>query len=389
MFFVLKLSKLCNLRCNYCYEYDELGLADRMPLDGLERFFAWLSAHQPAGGWPPMNFVFHGGEPLLLPRCYLEAIVTSQRRHLEPAGIKYGNSLQTNLTRLDDAVLESLMDLNIGLGVSLDVFGGQRVTGRGSDSQDRVLANLQILFDRGFVQRRGVGIISVLHRHNIDRLVAAYDFCSDLGLSYRVLPVFALGDMPARLSALTLSHEDIVAALKRLSRRWIDTDFNIDVFPLKSFLDAAMHSVLGLRARTYDPRKGDWAYIVNTNGDTYSHSEAYMRAGWMGNIFKDPLRIILDSADHEKTLEPRLQRALTCDACRFGEACSRVALVEALPSERAYSPTGHLQCPIALPMIEYFRRELLHDSGIADLIKANLVEAQLAGRVAPAVRSRF
>jgi len=40
MHFVLKLSKLCNLRCTYCYEYDELAVKDRMPREGLEFFIA-------------------------------------------------------------------------------------------------------------------------------------------------------------------------------------------------------------------------------------------------------------------------------------------------------------------------------------------------------------
>jgi len=35
MFFVMKVSKLCNLRCTYCYEYDELANRERMSLDQL------------------------------------------------------------------------------------------------------------------------------------------------------------------------------------------------------------------------------------------------------------------------------------------------------------------------------------------------------------------
>jgi sulfatase maturation enzyme AslB (radical SAM superfamily) len=75
--------------------------------------------------------------------------VEAQRRHLDPAGIAYRNSLQTNLTRLDARTIEMLERLKIGLGVSLDVFGGERVMVSGRDSQDRVLRNLQVLLDSG------------------------------------------------------------------------------------------------------------------------------------------------------------------------------------------------------------------------------------------------
>ena len=382
MFFVLKLSKLCNLRCTYCYEYDELALADRMPIDDLARFFAWLAACQPAGGWPPLHFVFHGGEPLLLPHVYLEGVVEAQRRHLEPAGLRYVNSLQTNLTRLDDGTVELLDRLRIGLGVSLDVFGGQRVSYSGRDSQDRVLANLQKLLESGVASRLGIGIISVLHRRNVDQVVSVYEFCAALGLSYRVLPVFSLAEPPIRMVDLTLEHGEVVTAFQRLGEHWLSEGLAIDVFPLCNYLDAAVHSLLGRPARTYDPASGDWAYIVNTNGDTYSHAEAYSPAGWMGNIFRQPLLEIIRSPAHEKSLIPRLERAQVCRACRFGSVCSRVPLIEALPSERAFAADGSLQCPIALPMIDFFRERLCADTDATALFAG--ARSQVTHVVSPA-----
>lgn len=368
MFFVLKLSKLCNLRCTYCYEYDELHLKDRMSIEDLDRFFAWLAADQPARGWPRLRFVFHGGEPLLLEHSYLEALVTSQRRHLDPVGIRYANSLQTNLTRIDDDTIELLDRLQIGLGVSLDVFGGARVSGSGRDSQDKVLANLQKLLDAGAVERLGIGLITVLHRGNVDRIVSTYEFCATLGLSYRVLPVFSLHDTPARMRGLTLEHGDLVAALQRLADHWLSTGMDIEVLPLANYLEAAIHSIVAKPARTYDPVVGDWAYIVNTNGDAYSHAEAYSPSGWMGNIFKQPMREILRSSAREASLVPRLDRARVCTACRYGRDCSRIPLIESLPSERAYADDGALQCPIALPMIDFFRERLSRDLNVASMI---------------------
>jgi uncharacterized protein len=368
MFFVLKLSKLCNLRCTYCYEYDELHLKDRMAIEDLDRFFAWLATDQPPGGWPPLRFVFHGGEPLLLERSYLEALAASQRRHLESAGLSYANSLQTNLTRFDNDTIDLLDELEIGLGVSLDVFGGERVSGSGRDSQDKVLANLQKLLDSGAADRLGVGLITVLHRGNVDRIVSVYEFCAALQLSYRVLPVFSLHDAPARMRGLTVEHSEVVVALQRLADHWLSTGMDIDVFPLTNYLEAAIYSIVGKPARTYDPVVADWAYIVNTNGDTYSHAEAYSPAGWMGNIFKQPMVEILRSPARQASLAPRLERARVCAACRYGRDCSRIPLIESLPSERAFADDGALQCPIALPMIDFFRDRLSRDPSIASMI---------------------
>jgi uncharacterized protein len=368
MYFVLKLSKLCNLRCTYCYEYDELSLAGRMPIEDLDRFFAWLAEYQPPGGWPLLRFVFHGGEPLLLPHAYLEGVVAAQRRRLDPTGLRYSNSLQTNLTRLDNGTIELLDRLRIGLGVSLDVFGGERVAISGRDSQGRVLGNLQKLLDCGAAARLGVGVISVLHRGNLDRVVSVYEFCSTLGLTCRVLPVFSIAEPPARMAHLALEPEEVVEALRQLAEHWLSTGMAVCVYPLQNYLEAAIHRLLDKPARTYDPASGDWAYIINTNGDAYSNGEAYSPAGWMGNIFRQPLLDILRSPAHAESLAPRLERAQVCSACRHGSFCSRVSLIEALPSERAFSADGRLRCPLALPMIDFFCERLRANPDAARLL---------------------
>lgn len=168
MNFVIKLSKLCNLRCTYCYEYEELANKDRMSLENLDFFFKNLAPYlQQKSVKTPVKFILHGGEPLLLPDSYLQSLRDIQKKYLEPAGIIYQNLLQTNLTKLTDEKLKILQSLNIKLGVSLDVFGDQRVDISGKLSQDKVLDNLQRLLDA----KVPFGAIAVLHALNIDRVL--------------------------------------------------------------------------------------------------------------------------------------------------------------------------------------------------------------------------
>ena len=185
MHFVLKLSKLCNLRCTYCYEYEELALKDRMPLEGLEFFIesvAEFALKQRAVGRSPpeFRFVFHGGEPLLLPDDYLAAVRKYQRKFLDQNEIAYLNALQTNLFHVTRSKIEFLKGMGILLGVSVDVFGEERVTLSGAGSQDRVLDNLQMLNDVGYLNDPGVGAISVLHKGNIAHVERTYDFFNEL-----------------------------------------------------------------------------------------------------------------------------------------------------------------------------------------------------------------
>lgn len=87
MYIVMKLSKMCNLRCTYCYEYDELSNKERMPLDGIEYFFKSLSEYVLSrGNYFPIHLVFHGGEALLLPHEYLRAVCSIAEKYLGANG---------------------------------------------------------------------------------------------------------------------------------------------------------------------------------------------------------------------------------------------------------------------------------------------------------------
>ena len=91
MFFVLKLSKLCNLRCEYCYEYEELAMKDQIPLAKFDMFIRGLAEfhlefYRDRESKTPLTFVFHGGEPFLNKPDYLRLILETLRKHLRPGG---------------------------------------------------------------------------------------------------------------------------------------------------------------------------------------------------------------------------------------------------------------------------------------------------------------
>jgi uncharacterized protein len=361
----MKLSKLCNLRCSYCYEYDELGDPGRMPLDRLDWFFAGLAEHYQAAAWRfKVHFVLHGGEPLLLPERYLRDLVESMRRRLGGAGVPFECSLQTNLTRLEDRTITLLDELKIALGVSIDVYGGQRLTIAGEDSQDRALDNLQRLFDSGAVARLGVGGISVLHRRNVDRAVATFDFFRELGLDYRILPIFSITDPPPRMRELTLTADRVVAAMQQVALALLRTRTSIRVFPLDNYFESAVRHLSGVAAPRYDPRAAEWALIVDTDGDVYNHAEAYLPEGRMGNIFRERFADILASPARAATLALRAGRAESCVECPYFDCCSGIPVIEALPSERSYSLEHRLECTVARPMIA-FMTDLLRDDRAA------------------------
>jgi len=369
MHFVLKLSKLCNLRCTYCYEYDELARKDRMPSDGLEFFVegvADFAEQQRARGLrlSEFRFVLHGGEPLLLPDDYLVALRNYQRKFLDPHKIPYLNILQTNLFRVTKSKIELLKAQGIRLGISVDVFGDERVTLAGSDSQDRVLENLQMLNDVGYLNDPGVGAISVLHRGNMKYAALIYDFFNELRISYRILPLEAgpLEEAPVRFRHLMISNEEKLAVLKKIADRHSRLNKGITVLPLDDYEQSARRFLAHTRVAPYKLPDNEWALIINTNGDAYNAGDGYRSPGYMGNIFRQRLTEIFESEAYARTIAMRRERMMTCERCCFQNACTRIPIAEMGASEREYNPNGTLRCDVAFPLITDYVERLSSNS---------------------------
>jgi len=360
MFLVLKLSKLCNLRCEYCYEYEELAMKDQIPLDRFDVFIRGLAGfhqefYRDRESKTPLTFVFHGGEPFLNKPDYLRSILETLRKHLLPARVPYVVATQTNLTRYRKDILDLFVEHHVTLGVSLDVFGGLRKNISGVDFQDVVLRNLQRLHDDGYLEPLSVGGITVVTSRNIDRVLDVYEFYKKLGMSFRMLPVFNQStERDFRAPGLEVSHAGVLAAYKQVAIAQLRDGMRQSISPLEDYFKAAViASVNGLGGR-YDPWDEEYALIINTNGDTYSDGDTYSAEGLIGNVYERPFLEIYRSERRKKVCEVREARAQACRLCPYDQRCSQMPIAEAKPSERLLDGQGRLICTIARPMIDFY-----------------------------------
>src|SRR3954470_13166336 len=95
-------SKLCNLRCRYCYELPLLGDRTRMGFAQIEQMFANVEAGYRGLGEPvEITFQWHGGEPLLIPPETYRRIFQIQRRVFAGSIHRIRNAIQSNFTVMD------------------------------------------------------------------------------------------------------------------------------------------------------------------------------------------------------------------------------------------------------------------------------------------------
>jgi uncharacterized protein len=285
---VVKASKFCNLRCEYCYEWNSLGDRARISLDNWRRLLGairWyhLALGQRLGEPIEARVIWHGGEPLTLPAAYLDSAMSLQYEVLD--GLRHAILLQTNLYRLPATTLDVLLGHRVRLGVSMDLFGGVRRDRRGRETEEAVVANMDSL------DRRGIryGAITVVARHNHLRLNDVHDFWARRGVGFRVLPLFD-GPTQRPSGRFELSDAELVDSLSGLFEYWIEAGAVVDIAPLSEWLGDVLRKLLGVRRRVYDRRSdGERVFLVETDGELYQTDERGRRDLSLGNVLTQPM----------------------------------------------------------------------------------------------------
>src|SRR5437867_2189268 len=74
-----KGTKYCNLRLHYCYEFPDLGDKSRMRLEPHRLLFENIKRSIAELAVEDINFIWHGGEPLLVPLEFYEQLALIEK----------------------------------------------------------------------------------------------------------------------------------------------------------------------------------------------------------------------------------------------------------------------------------------------------------------------
>ena len=112
---IVKATRLCNLRCTYCHDW-RAGPNQTMNFTIMARMIASALRDKEHD---VVDFIWHGGEPMLLPFSFYEKAMLVQSRFRRPGQVVM-NTIQTNGTRLSEPWARFLRDNQFSVGVSLD-----------------------------------------------------------------------------------------------------------------------------------------------------------------------------------------------------------------------------------------------------------------------------
>ncbi|UXH76373.1 radical SAM/SPASM domain-containing protein [Roseateles amylovorans] len=186
---ILKVTRLCNLRCTYCHDWSDA------PQDHSQFHLILRAVGQALQlGKGTVDFVLHGGEPLMLGRRGMLRLLAIQA-HLAQGGQTVHNHLQTNGTLLDAAWLDVLETFGIRASVSIDgpreVHDRSRPDALGRGTFDRAMHGLELLRSRHLLS----GVLMVVTAEVLARGADA------LHASLQALGLLDVGLIPQRPAA--------------------------------------------------------------------------------------------------------------------------------------------------------------------------------------------
>jgi uncharacterized protein len=340
--FVVKISKYCDLRCGYCYEYNELGDRRRMSMTELRRLFEAAARHARENHHEAASFVWHRGEPFLIPLDIYEEIYRLQQEVFGDS-MPFWNAIQTNLTVLTDRHIACLKEGRLfrGIGISFDVLGEARVDTKGRQRTDTVLANMQALIDNGIP----FGAISVLARGTVRHARDIYAFFDRLGIGSRFLPYY-MSASDAQISGHALAPEEITAALKAIFDAWCASATATPVDPIADYVGYAAAYLAGAPRRHYDKLAEEFVLLVNVDGGVWGVSEAYDARYRYGNVHEQELAPILASPNRQRAARDASERMRThCVGCPYFGHCPGFFVGDATPEQqRQLASAG---CPVS------------------------------------------
>jgi uncharacterized protein len=361
---VVFTSKLCNLRCKYCYELPLLSDKTRITLEQLEVALDNFNAFFRTVEHPTViRFCWHGGEPMLIEPEYYWKAFELQRKVFAGSPHRITNNLQTNLTVLDDARFDLMKNGFDDVGVSLDVVGGLRVNSAGKDQEHRTIANLERVREKGL---RPSGI-TVLSRANLSRLSTVYRFYRDREMSFRVLPI-----EPGLYEAgqfFELTAPEILTALSKLADLWFTEAPPLRIEPIHSLLDVLIGTAgqLDLRILPYNLTDWQWVILFDTNGQILGYTDGFDGANSPGNIFQTGFDVIMRGAAQRRRAEQaRAMIAKSCTDCPYHVTrCSGHHVAEGGATMHEKLPDGSLRCVVARGLFEHLEKRLV-ESGVLE-----------------------
>jgi len=364
---IVKSTNDCNLRCSYCYVSDDNGNPRFFMPDGVlsSTVSKILDYNNPS---QPTEFIWHGGEPLLAGTDFFNGALSYQEQYSRGHDIE--NSIQTNLTILDEKILSFLSRNNFRVGTSIDglaqTHDANRKTKAGRGTFDTVYTNLKRVKDAGLK----VGAIVTLNRQNLGEMQNIYSLFRDLGVNFRINPVFYATREERYTSDFSMTPREYGLAMNELFDLWFfDKDHKIEIDTFVNILDNLLHKNLGDCHYSGSCQSG--ILLIDPNGDVYPCDKFDKKPEFvMGNIATDTLKRILDSPIRKSLMSRNVGEIDDCKSCEQLDLCNGGCMYDGFVETEDFNAKSYF-CEGDFLMFDHIKKRVSEQLERARIKKSN------------------
>ncbi|QCC48772.1 radical SAM/SPASM domain-containing protein [Halobellus limi] len=331
---IVKCTRRCNLRCSYCHDWRDRGVSS-LSFEHLVTLTeeAFDQADR-------VQFIWHGGEPLLLGKEWFEKALFVQDLVMEQDQAAV-NQLQTNATLLDEEWVDFFEEHNFQLGVSVDgppeMHDETRVDVQGRGTSDRVREGIELLKD----SEVPFGLLMVVTEDVLQRdPVAIYEWFKSIdapsvGFLSQRPDTEGLEEVrePSEMSAFLAKERYSEFMCGIFEEWWADDGAGPEVRELSALLKGLVDSSPGLCI--YEGSCVGKYFGVNPNGDVY-HCDRYIPDPEykVGNIGDEDFTFLPDHILEIQQREAEKEAAAE-ESCEWYNVCHG-----GCPHDRNTNPLG-------------------------------------------------
>lgn len=319
---IAKSSDTCNYNCSYCYVEHNSNIV-LMPIEtaknAVEKIVRYINNER------KINFIWHGGEPLLAGSNFFNEIIKYSKQFNHS---KIEHCIQTNGSLLTNDLLKYCSENNVAVSLSFDgpenIHDLNRKDKDGLGTHNRTMGALEKIKEAGLT----AGCVCVLHKQNVNRIEELYNFFKTNKINFRINPVVRSGRAVSNYNNLAVTAVEYGNAMKKLFDIWFYDDGGIQVEPL--------HTIVGNFASPFiwgcDYHGNCLKSIISINpdGSVYPCGRfAGLEKFRLGNINEDSLESMFNTPLFEKLSNRNTGTVKACSKCTFKEICNTGCMITA------------------------------------------------------------
>lgn len=315
------VSADCNLNCRYCYYHNDTeaprsrgSRPARMSDSTLQRMIrAYMASDQDV-----YSFIWHGGEPSIMPVSFYEKAVAYQKQFAR-TGASISNTFQTNGVQIPEKLARFMARYRFLCGVSLDgpaqIHDRYRKTPGHGPSHAMVIKGIETLSCAGVA----LNAVTVVSQANVHHPVETYRYLKSLGFQYlHFIPCVEIGQ-DGSLAEFAISGEEWGRFLIKVFNEWIQND--VHTVSIRLFESILAKIVYNTAIDCHNSRSCNRYLVVEANGDVFPCDFFVDSAFKLGNLSETDLETIA-SFDKFKTFSKgKTNWHAQCNNCKFLQFC--------------------------------------------------------------------